>query len=74
MARDAGVRISIGTDAHSPDQLGFIEPGLAAALLAKIPAERILNFTPREELLAGRRNLRAIALAPATDRIAVTAS
>ena len=52
MAREAGVRISIGTDAHSPDQLAFIELGLATALLARIPAERIINFMPREELLA----------------------
>lgn len=51
-ARDAGCRISLGTDAHHPHQLGFIELGLAAALLAKIPAERIVNFLPREKLLA----------------------
>jgi putative hydrolase len=51
VAREAGVRISIGTDAHSPDQLAFIELGLATALLAKIPAERIINFLPREQLL-----------------------
>jgi histidinol phosphatase-like PHP family hydrolase len=44
VARKAGVRISLGTDAHHADQLGFIELGLAAALKAKIPADRILNF------------------------------
>jgi histidinol phosphatase-like PHP family hydrolase len=59
MARDAGVRISIGTDAHSPDQLGFIELGLATALLAKIPVERILNFMQREELLAWATKLKS---------------
>jgi histidinol phosphatase-like PHP family hydrolase len=59
LARAEGVRISIGTDAHSPDQFGFIELGLAAALLAKIPAERILNFKPREELLGWVTSVRA---------------
>lgn len=44
LARKAGCRISIGTDAHHPPQLAFIELGLAAALIAKIPADRIVNF------------------------------
>jgi len=44
IARKEGVRISLGTDAHHPWQLEFIELGLAAALQAKIPAERIVNF------------------------------
>jgi histidinol phosphatase-like PHP family hydrolase len=44
LARAAGTRISLGTDAHHPWQLEFIELGLAAALKAKIPAERIVNF------------------------------
>ena len=52
MARKSGVRISLGTDAHHPWQLQFIEFGLAAALLARIPKERILNFLPVEELLS----------------------
>src|SRR5205085_632669 len=44
IARKEGVRISLGTDAHHPWQLEFIELGLAAALKAKIPADRIVNF------------------------------
>ena len=44
LARKEGVRISLGTDSHHPWQLGFIELGLAAALKARIPAERIVNF------------------------------
>ena len=36
LARKAGCRISIGTDAHSASQLRFIEFGLASALKAKI--------------------------------------
>jgi histidinol phosphatase-like PHP family hydrolase len=43
-ARKAGVRISLGTDSHHAHQLGFIELGLAAALKARIPADRIVNF------------------------------
>ena len=44
IARREGVRISLGTDAHHPWQLEFIDLGLAAALRAKIPRERIVNF------------------------------
>jgi putative hydrolase len=58
-ARAAGVRISIGTDAHAPEQLGFIELGLAAALLAKIQPQRIINFMPRDELLAWVQGVRS---------------
>ena len=52
MAREAGVRISRGTDAHHPEQLQFIEFGLAAAIVANIPSERILNFMSCDELLS----------------------
>jgi histidinol phosphatase-like PHP family hydrolase len=44
VARAEGVRISLGTDAHHAHQLEFIELGLAAALKAKIPPDRIINF------------------------------
>jgi histidinol phosphatase-like PHP family hydrolase len=50
IARDAGCWISIGTDAHHPDELRFIDIGIAAAILAGIPRERILNFMTAEEL------------------------
>jgi histidinol phosphatase-like PHP family hydrolase len=46
IAKTEGVRISLGTHAHHPWQLGFIELGLAAALKAAIPASRIINFLP----------------------------
>jgi histidinol phosphatase-like PHP family hydrolase len=46
VARKHGTRISLGTDAHHPWQLEFIELGLAAALQAKIPSDRIVNFMP----------------------------
>jgi histidinol phosphatase-like PHP family hydrolase len=44
------VRISLGTDAHHPEQLGYMELSLAAACLAKIAPERIINFMPLSEL------------------------
>ena len=50
IVRREGCRISLGTDAHHPWQLEFIELGLAAALKAKIPAERIINFMPLVQL------------------------
>ena len=51
LARVEGVRISLGTDAHHPWQLSFIELGLAAALKAKISPGRIINFLPTPALL-----------------------
>jgi putative hydrolase len=59
IARKEGVRISLGTDAHHADQLGFIELGLAAAFKAKIPADRILNFMDLASLRAWVGKLRA---------------
>jgi len=56
LAKKAGVRISLGTDAHHPWQLEFIDFGLAAAIAAGIPKERVLNFMTCEELLAWARS------------------
>ena len=58
IGRDHGTRISLGTDAHHGWQLEFIDLGLAAALRAKIPADRILNFMPLHELKAWAKCLR----------------
>ena len=62
LARAAGTRVSLGTDAHHPWQLEFIELGLAAALKAKISTERIVNFMPLADLKTwvakGRRKAR----------------
>jgi len=52
IAKRCGSRISMGTDAHHPWQFEFIDLALAAALAAKIPAERIVNFMPLKELRA----------------------
>jgi histidinol phosphatase-like PHP family hydrolase len=58
IARKQGTRISLGTDAHHPWQLEFIELGLAAALKAKISAERIINFMPTFGLKTWVRQIR----------------
>lgn len=53
-AREAGVWISIGTDAHHPRELANMEFGLAAAIRGGIPRGRILNFLPLADLEAWR--------------------
>jgi histidinol phosphatase-like PHP family hydrolase len=58
IARRQGTRISLGTDAHHQWQLEFIELGLGAALRAKIPAERIVNFMPTLDLKTWVRRIR----------------
>jgi histidinol phosphatase-like PHP family hydrolase len=52
------VRISLGSDAHHPSELGAIELGLAAARQAGISPERILNFLPADGLLAWAAGVR----------------
>jgi histidinol phosphatase-like PHP family hydrolase len=59
IARKEGVRISLGTDAHHPWQLEFITLGLAAALKAKIPTDRIVNFLSLGELRQWVASLRS---------------
>jgi DNA polymerase (family 10) len=55
LAADAGVRISIGTDAHHSRELAFLPFGLAAAAIATVPRERILNFGSVEDVVAWAR-------------------
>lgn len=57
LARDAGVWISIGTDAHQLHELRYVEFGVAHAIRAGLPRERILNYQSRKAVLewAGRR-------------------
>ena len=50
VANEAGAWISIGTDAHHPRELAHMEFGLAAAIRAGIPRERILNYLSLEDL------------------------
>jgi histidinol phosphatase-like PHP family hydrolase len=58
-ARAAGTRISIGTDAHTPGELAYLDLGLAAAAAARIPRERILNYLETDELLAWTERIRS---------------
>ena len=59
VARKEGIRISLGTDSHHAHQLEFIELGLAAALKARIPADRIVNFMDVETLKSWVKKLRS---------------
>jgi len=58
VAREHGVLISLGTDAHHLCQLEFIELGLAAALRARLPAQRIVNFMSTPNLTRWIQQLR----------------
>jgi len=50
----------MGTDAHHPWQLEFIDLALAAALAAKISADRIVNFMSLNELRVWVQNVRRV--------------
>jgi len=58
IVKRCGTRISMGTDAHHLWQLEFIDLALAAALRAKIPADRIVNFMSLNELRAWVQGVR----------------
>ena len=58
IAKRAGVRIAIDTDAHHTHQLDFVTLGLASVIEAKIPAERVVNFMSAEQLLDWTRGRR----------------
>jgi DNA polymerase (family 10) len=51
LALKEGARISLGTDAHHPWQLAFMDFALAAALLAGFKKDRIVNFMSVQEIL-----------------------
>jgi histidinol phosphatase-like PHP family hydrolase len=51
LARETGVRISIGSDAHATDQLAALDYGIAAARLGGIPADRIVNCMSADALI-----------------------
>lgn len=52
LARDIGCLFSIDSDAHAPGQLDYPLLGCERAEAAGIPAERIVNTWPVEDLLA----------------------
>jgi histidinol phosphatase-like PHP family hydrolase len=61
----SGCRVAIDTDAHAPHELAFVEFGLAAAIRAGIQRDRVVNFLPRDELLAWSRAPRGARSMPA---------
>jgi putative hydrolase len=54
-ARESGAWISIGTDAHRPDEHRNLQFGVAAAVAARFPPDRILNVLPPDEIRAWAR-------------------
>lgn len=46
-----GAWVSIGTDAHTPAELVFLEIGIAAAILAGVSRQRVLNLLSARELV-----------------------
>ncbi len=52
LAVDAGCRFSIDTDAHALGQLEWQPYGCARAAEAGVPADRIVNAWPADDLLA----------------------
>ncbi|MBV9623669.1 MAG: hypothetical protein JOZ14_06785 [Acidobacteria bacterium] len=50
LAKKSGCRVSLGTDAHDPLQLRFIDYSLAAAIRSNLKTDRILNFMTPDEL------------------------
>lgn len=50
LAREAGCWISMGTDAHNPEEMRYLPVALAAAITAGIPRDKILNFMTADEL------------------------
>ena len=55
LALQIGCVFSIDTDAHAPGQLEFLAYGAQRALDASVPAERIVNTWPADQLLAWSR-------------------
>lgn len=60
LARQAGCRISFGTDSHGPSQLRFMVFAAASALRVGISGERILNFMTCVELLDWVQSVRKL--------------
>lgn len=59
LAREHDIFISLASDAHRPEDLFFLEFALAAACIARIRPERILNFMTRHQLLHWGQTIRA---------------
>ena len=55
LAAGHGAWISVGTDAHSRNELRYLDIGVATIALAGIPTERILNTLSADDLTARMR-------------------
>jgi DNA polymerase (family 10) len=60
-AKEAGVLLSVDSDAHAPEQLGFARWGITVARRAWLERKNVLNALSREELLARLGGLRRAA-------------
>ena len=58
-AKEAGVKVAIGTDSHSRTQLGLMEFGVAWARRGWLEPQDVLNCWPAERLLAFLRDKKA---------------
>ncbi len=56
LALEIGCVFSIDTDAHAPGQLEFLAYGAQRALDNAVPAERVINTWPADQLLAWSRS------------------
>jgi putative hydrolase len=52
VALEAGCRFTIDTDAHAPGQLSWLEYGCVRAVACGVPADRVLNTLPADDLVA----------------------
>jgi DNA polymerase (family 10) len=57
-ARDMGIMLGIGTDAHQLDQLGYLTLGLGVARRAWLEPRNLLNTFSRKEILSYLRRRR----------------
>jgi len=55
-ARELGIKLALGTDAHSTAQLGFMRFGIGIARRGWCQAKDVLNTRPLEEVLAFLRH------------------
>ena len=55
LAREKGVRLSVGTDSHSIPELDWVVFSLGSAIMAGVRREQIINFLSVEEVLEWRR-------------------
>jgi putative hydrolase len=55
LALETGCRFAIDTDAHAPGQLDWLRYGCERAALCGVPADRVVNTWPAEELTAWAR-------------------